>query len=383
MIRKLYLSAALIAACSMNLLAQPAQPEAGMRWVINPETSDEFEQAGFDYDKWYNVDPNSWRGRAPGFFEAEATSIADGKLRLTVDILEKPIMFGGQEFTHRGAHVYSKAKLLPGSYAECSMKANKTFMSSTFWLITAGKDREGCDSRTTELDIQECIGFPADNHTIRRMGSNTHSRDIPEGCNYEKGSKGNNAVVDGDVTEDFHTYAAWWKSPTEIIFYLDGEYAGTVNPAAPFDLPMAVKLVCETYNWSKAPEDGGMTGSFEDRTTSYEWVRCYTSIPIDQKLSKGENAYNSIFEEGVSFVNGQTNLSAANPKINVCYSSSKGGKLSVEIKSESGECVASERYSTYSGMGNVPFEFSAVDAGKYQVVATSNGKSAMQSVDIK
>lgn len=310
-------------------------------------------------------------------------SLANGELRLTVDLLKEPITFGGERFTHRGAHVYSKAKLLPGSYAECSMKANKTFMSSTFWLITGGKDREGCDQRTTELDIQECIGFPYDNHTIRRMGSNTHSRDIPEGCDYQKGSVAHNAEVDGNVTEDFHTYAAWWKSPTEILFYLDGEYQGTVTPAAPFDLPMAVKLVCETYNWSEAPEDGGMTGSFEDRTTSYEWVRCYTAIPIEQKQSKVEERYNAIFEQSVSFVDGQETLSASDPVINVCYSSNKGGKLTVTIKEKSGKSVDIQKRSIYSGAGNVPFNFSTIDAGDYQVIATLNGVSNSCNVVIR
>ncbi len=383
MIRKTCLCAMLIAACTVNLFAQPSEPEAGMRWVVNPETSDEFNDVEFDIDKWYNADPNSWRGRAPGYFEAKSTSIADGKLKLTVDMLDEPIDFGRQTFTHRGAHVYSKATLLPGCYVECSMKANKTFMSSTFWLITTTKDREGCDRRTTELDIQECIGYPDDNHTISRMGSNTHSRGLPEGCTYEAGSVGNNAVVKGKVYEDYHIYAVWWKSPTELLFYLDGEYQYTITPVAPFDLPMGVKMVCETYNWSKAPEDGGMNGSFEDRSTSYDWVRCYNSIPIDQKQSKEESKYNEIFEESLSFAVDQHTLSASAPALNVCYSSKVGGEIAIQVKDESGKIVASQKSKVYSGMGSVPFEFSALDKGIYQAVTTFNGKSAVQFVDLK
>lgn len=383
MIRKMIIGAAIIAASTTSLFAQPAEPEPGMRWVINPETSDEFKGAEFDSQKWYNADPNSWLGRAPGYFEAKSTSIADGKLQLTVDILDKPLEINGETFTHRGAHVYSKAVLLPGCYVECSMKANKTFMSSTFWLITTQKNREGCDARTTELDIQECIGFPDDNKTISRMGSNTHSRGIPEGCDYESGSVGNNCVVDGKVYADFHTYAVWWKSPSEILFYLDGAYQYTINPVAPFDLPMGVKMVCETYNWSLAPEDGGMTGSFDERTTSYDWVRCYNSIPVDQKQSKAESKHNEIFEESLSFADNQHTLSADNPQINICYSSKIGGEVEVKVKSESGDIVASKKSNVYSGMGNIPIAFPSLKSGVYQVIATFNGQSAVQFVDIK
>jgi hypothetical protein len=38
---------------------------------------------------------------------------------------------------------------------------------------------------------------------------------------------------------------------------------------------MFLRLVVETYNWNKAPEDGGMSGSVEDRTTTYNWVRSW------------------------------------------------------------------------------------------------------------
>ncbi len=31
----------------------------------------------------------------------------------------------------------------------------------------------------------------------------------------------------------------------------------------------------ETYDWKPVPADGGMTGSFEDRITSYDWVRTW------------------------------------------------------------------------------------------------------------
>ncbi|MEL7341016.1 MAG: hypothetical protein AAGM67_11050, partial [Bacteroidota bacterium] len=79
----------------------------------------------------------------------------------------------------------------------------------------------------------------------------------------------------GKVWDDYHVYGAWWKSPTEVQFFLDGEHVYTVTPVADFDLPMYIKLVTETYDWNPVPADGGMTGSWEERTTYYDWVRTW------------------------------------------------------------------------------------------------------------
>ena len=45
-----------------------------------------------------------------------------------------------------------------------------------------------------------------------------------------------------------------------------------------YDLPMYLRLVTETYDWNPVPADGGLTGSFEERTTKYDWVRTWKLI---------------------------------------------------------------------------------------------------------
>ena len=168
-------------------------------------------------------------------------------------------------------------------YYETEMKANKTFMSSTFWLINEGKNVKGCDKRTTELDIQECVGQitnPAKwmENFDQAMNSNTHSRNIPEGCEYLSGSNKSGALTNGKVYDDFHVYGVWWKSKDEVLFFLDGKFQAKVKPPADYDIEMFLRLVVETYNWNKAPEDGGMLGSIEDRTTTYNWVRSWKLV---------------------------------------------------------------------------------------------------------
>ncbi len=252
------------------------------QWQLVEALSDEFAGNSLDLSKWRNTDPHGWIGRAPGLFKKNTVSVDEGNMRITNYKLSAPETHNGKEFTHAGGHLTSENKAQVGYYFEARMKAGKTFMSSTFWLINYRNDSEGCDRRTTELDIQECVGYINNDAKWAKdfdqsMHSNTHSRNIS--CEEAKGSRGQNALTGGKVWEDYHTYGAWWKSPTEIQFFLDGKYLESVEPYADFDLPMHIKLVSETYDWNPVPADGGMNGSWEDRTTFYDWVRTWKLIP--------------------------------------------------------------------------------------------------------
>jgi hypothetical protein len=251
---------------------------ANKKWKLIKNMSDEFKGKKVDQKKW-QISGQGWIGRAPGLFMAENVKVKNGSLQITTTKLPKPIIKNKKEFTYGGGYVGSRNGMTYGYY-ETEMKANKTFMSSTFWLINEGRGIKGCDKRTTELDIQECVGQitnPAQwmVNFDQSMNSNTHSRNIPEGCNYEKGSNKSGALTNGKVYDDFHVYGVWWKSKDEVLFFLDGKFQAKVTPPADYNIEMFLRLVVETYNWNKAPEDGGMSGSIEDRTTTYNWVRSW------------------------------------------------------------------------------------------------------------
>lgn len=245
------------------------------KWKLIKNMSDEFNGKKIDDKKW-QTSGQGWIGRAPGLFLADNVKVVDGSLQITTTMLSSTVKKENKEFTHGGGYVGSRFGMTYGYY-ECEMKANKTFMSSTFWLFNEGGDLEGCDKRTTELDIQECVGQITGtvNTTFdETIHSNTHSRNTtcPE---TPTGSVGNNSSIGAKVWADYHVYGAWWKSPTEIEFYLDGEKVYTITPKANFDLPMQLRLVIETYNWNPVPADGGMTGTEDERTTFYDWVRTW------------------------------------------------------------------------------------------------------------
>lgn len=272
---------------SLHAFAQPTfntgeDPKPnGKKWELIPILSDEFDGNALNANKWQNTDPRHWVGRTPGIFKANAVSQQNGELKLTNYQLASPETVRGNRYTHAGGYIRSKNKAQVGTYIECRMKANKTFMSSTFWLINLPPEESGCDRRTVELDIQECVGQITGNASWsqnfdKTMHSNTHSRNVS--CNTPTGSKGGNTSTGGFVYDDYHTYAAWWKSPKEILFYLDGVYKYSATPVADFDLGMYLMMVTETYDWNPVPNDGGMNGSVEDRTTSYQWVRTWQLV---------------------------------------------------------------------------------------------------------
>ncbi len=252
---------------------------SGKSWSKVEALSDEFDDGAFDETKWLNTDPRRWIGRPPGIFKKNTVTEVEDNLKLTSYKLDAPEMVNGNTFTHAGSYIGSKAAAQVGYYFECRMKANKTFMSSTFWLINHRNEGSGCDVRVTELDIQECVGqvtatAPWAQQFDETIHSNTHSRQT-NCAETPTGSEGGNTELGGKAWADYHVYGAWWKSATEIEFYLDGKKVYTVTPKANFDLPMYLRMVVETYDWNPVPADGGMTGTEEERTTSYDWVRTW------------------------------------------------------------------------------------------------------------
>ncbi|MBD0403737.1 T9SS type A sorting domain-containing protein [Flammeovirga sp. EKP202] len=265
----------------------------GTSWQLRPEVSDDFDGTELDLVKWKNTDPKRWIGRAPGLFKENTVSVKEGAMCITNYQLEKEEVVNGQTFTHGCGHVISNKNVNVGNYIECRMKANKTFLSSTFWLINYKNEGQGCDKRVTELDIQECVGQVTNPQSWNEnfdqsMHSNTHSRNVS--CDTPTGSVGNSVdLPSGKVYDDFHVYGAWWKSKNEILFYLDGVYQYSVTPAADFSIDLYIKLVTETYDWNPTPADGGMTGSWEDRTTKYDWVRTWELSTENVEESVGFN----------------------------------------------------------------------------------------------
>ncbi|WP_341220728.1 HYR domain-containing protein [Polaribacter atrinae] len=258
----------------------------GKKWTKVENLSDDFEGTTFNDAKWHrnaSTDGFNWVGRPPGLFKSENVTVANGNLNVAVEKLASPQTVNGNEYTHGGAIVRSKNIAVQGQYYECRMKANSTVMSSTFWIAF----KQNCTSgpvRKLELDIQECVGRIHQGTSnwatdyANSFASNTwrHQRDCDPGENESKQSP-SKTILNEENNSRYFVYGCWWKSPTEILFYLDGEYAHSITPPTDFDLEGYITMAIETYDWNPVDDAGSIfnTGSVDELTTKYDWVRTW------------------------------------------------------------------------------------------------------------
>jgi len=209
-------------------------------------------------------------------------SVTNGCLQLQAGTLPQP----DGPFTLAGGAVQSRSEEAFYGYYEARMKASKISMSSTFWL-SGGRHRVGDAWVSQEIDITETVGAPHPEPAWSKdwnkfMNSNTHFNRSADGKK-ENLSAGGKAPLDPPADEAFHTYAAWWMDAKTIKFFLDDEYKFTIHPktnysATPFDHPMHVNLVTETYDWETPPTLEAVTNP-QINTVRYDWVRAYVLVP--------------------------------------------------------------------------------------------------------
>ncbi|GGF36266.1 LamG domain-containing protein [Echinicola rosea] len=251
---------------------------SGKVWESVDNMSDEFSTATIDTAKW-QLEPvgNGWNwiGRPPGLFQPENVSIENGKMTVTVGVLDQPQTINGKEFKYKGAIVRSKNPGQVGWYYETKMKANKTEMSSTFWLMT----KYDCHKKL-ELDIQECVGVVSPDADQWATG---WDRIFHSNCIHRQTTCVDRLQLQNSVkpfTENhqrYFVYAAWWKSKDEIQFFLDGKYVYSIHPEVDWDMPAFLQMAIETYDWNPVPANGGAVASapVSDRKTQYEWIRTW------------------------------------------------------------------------------------------------------------
>jgi hypothetical protein len=245
-------------------------------WVWDERFSDEFNGTELDASKWHDHHPR-WEGRPPAKFMPSSVAVTNGFLRLRNGVLPEP----DGEFTIAGGAVVSKSVEAFHGYYETRMKASRIPMSSTFWMSNRGR-RFGTAWVSLELDINETIGAPRKNkHWNQFMHSNTHVFIRREG-EKEDFATPKKAQLDTPSGEAFHIYAAWWVDATTVKIYLNNEYQFTLHPSTehsetPFDQPMHLNLVTETYDWEPPPT---MEELKDDRinATYYDWVRAYRLV---------------------------------------------------------------------------------------------------------
>lgn len=285
-------------------------PEApkGYKWVVNEDYTDEFNGRRLSASKWHAKSPYWTNGRPPATFKAENVSVKKGCLRITNTVLSptegldgKP----GDKYSLAGGAVASVKNQAHYGYYETRMKASLTTMSSTFWLSNRPVEKkiikDGKEIRTwssQELDIIETMGVigtvnpdnPWNKKWNMQMNSNAHYWYQEQGgkrTSYTSNRSDVESYETDPSAEDFHTYGCWWVDANTVKFYYDGKYMYTIKPTTeftdtPFDRPMFIHIVTETYDWEpKVPTEDDLKDK-EKSTTYYDWVRAYKLVPIEE-----------------------------------------------------------------------------------------------------
>lgn len=261
----------------------------GKKWEKSEDKSDEFNTDTFDASKWHN-DPASdgfgWYGRPPALFDPQNVTVNDGNLNITTLKYDTPKNVNSRSWTHGGAIVRSKETVKVGQFFECRMKANKTVMSSTFWLSF----KQNCNTgpfKKLELDVQECVGrvhdgtaaWAKDFDNIYHSNTWRHNRPCDTAFDVSKQAPAKKVLTEKNNSRYF-VYGCWWKSPKEILFYLDGEFTYSItNPPADFDLEGHLTMAIETYDWNPIDENNIFeTASYDELTTKYDWIRTWSLV---------------------------------------------------------------------------------------------------------
>jgi len=261
----------------------PADPGDGFIWELADNYSDDFNYAGKASEeftsKWNHKYHNAWTGPGLTEWNSNHSDVADGNLIITVSRKQ------GTDKVLCGV-ITSKTKLIYPIYMEAKIKASNQVLSSNFWLLS--------EDDTRELDILEVYGGDRDDQTwfAQRMSTNFHI--------FERDPK-SNAILNNfdDQTHhtlpglepwrnDFHRYGVYWKSPTHITFYIDGEEKNTftdVNMESYddnyIDREMFMIIDTEDHAWRS---DQGLVATNEELADEsknkmlVDWVRVYKPI---------------------------------------------------------------------------------------------------------
>ncbi|GAF05493.1 LamG domain-containing protein [Saccharicrinis fermentans] len=352
------------------LFADPPKPPLGKRWVMNPDFSDEFNGTVLDTTRWLDHHP-TWRGRAPGLFMPSQISVKDGFLQIKGErmLRDTVIHAYGKDisFYIKGGAVVSKKSVFLGYY-ECRVKAAATTMSTTFWFSSTKsfKGPNGCDKYGLEWDIQECIGRRGDfNGSYFAHGMHSNSHYWYTDCKEEKHDYRAPQVKFEDrqlASDDFHVYGGWWHDETMASYYYDNgapKYQKFYHKISdkPFDQPMFMRLVCETYPfpWIELPTDEELADPTKN-VVYYDWVRGYKLVDVkDPHMSQvAPETEIGLYYEDIEFESASMELPQGNVlKIPFCYKANENRDIHFVLKDAEGKKVASAKYKAYTGYANL------------------------------
>lgn len=229
----------------------PPAPE-GQAWSLL--WHDEFDGDQLDESKW-DVPPDA--PRRDGWWMRKAISL-DGQGNLAISTF-----WDGERFVDGCVRTRGKFEHAFGYYV-CRVKLHSQVGHWTaFWLYNDCVGKVGDEGRDgTEIDIFEKPWLDD------RVQLTLHW----DGYGEAHRSAGQVVEAPGVMT-GWHTFALWW-SPTEYVFYIDGQERWRTNAGGVCQVPLYIKLSDEIGPWAGDIRQATLPDRF-----LVDYVRVYDLVP--------------------------------------------------------------------------------------------------------
>lgn len=281
----------------------PVNAPSGSNWVLH-KASDEFDYnftAGNPSDnfleKWNNYYHSNWSGPAPTMWQKDHFYVENGELKLFVtrpsDVKSVSVSFGDKvkslPYTYT-ACITNKNRIKYPAYVEAYAKIANNTMASDVWMLSPDD--------TQEIDVIEAYGSNRDNggYGSDRIHLSHHMFIREPFTDYQPMDSGSWYRSPGGTIwrDDFHRVGVYWKSPTHLEYYIDGDLVRVVSgmekidpnrhnsKGTGIDKEMDLIINMEDQSWraiqepSLSPTNDELNNR-DNQTFRVAWVRAYTA----------------------------------------------------------------------------------------------------------
>ncbi len=215
----------------------PVNVEKGFVWELQDQLSDDFKYpdglgkaSPLFTSKWQDTyAPDSgFSGPGATFFNSANSAINNSTDRLEIRATPRNVDGNGNTTRVNCGVVSSKTKISYPIFMEANIKVANVENSSNFWFL----DNRGFN----EIDVLEVYGGASNPFFSQQMSTNFHLFErggIPNGPieadntyqAYFQTNRNNKTYQTNNTgfwRTAFHRFGVYWKSPTEITFYIDG-----------------------------------------------------------------------------------------------------------------------------------------------------------------
>ncbi|GAL10871.1 agarase [Vibrio astriarenae] len=235
----------------------PAPLEDGQSWELQEAYSDSFNYTGKGdsfRSKWNDTYFHGWTGPGLTYWQSDESWVDDGNLIISASRRH------GTEMVNAGV-VTSKTKVKYPIFLEANIKVSGLELSSNFWLLSENDQRE--------IDVLEVYGGAEDEWFAKNMSTNFHVffRNEDNSIRSDFNDQTHNEPQWGTYWRDgFHRFAVYWKSPTEVTFYINGietpkgswedvvmkdkDYTGAILDKSTYNMDQEMFIILDTEDHS-------------------------------------------------------------------------------------------------------------------------------------